>query len=80
MKLPGIYVAYAGVLATFGETARGIHLGLLVVNLVSGVLVTAIYLAGLLMRSKRQIFGMGVDSALVLLVYLMTLGVFYHFS
>ncbi|MHA1517458.1 MAG: sodium:calcium antiporter, partial [Alphaproteobacteria bacterium] len=48
--------------------------------LLSGVLVTAIYLAGLLMRAKRQIFGMGVDSALVLLVYLLTLGVFYHFS
>ncbi len=48
--------------------------------LVSGILVTSIYLAGLLMRNKRQIFGMGVDSALVLLVYLMTLGVFYHFS
>jgi cation:H+ antiporter len=48
--------------------------------LVSGVLVTAIYLAGLLLRSKRQILGMGIDSALVLLVYAMTLGVFYHFS
>jgi len=48
--------------------------------LVSGVLVTAIYLAGLLLRSKRQILGMGIDSALVLLVYAMTLGVFYHYS
>jgi len=48
--------------------------------LISGVLVTAIYLAGLLIRSRRTIFGMGIDSALVLLVYAMTLGVFYHFS
>jgi len=48
--------------------------------LVSGIVVTSIYLAGLLMRSKRQIFGMGVDSALVLLAYMITLGVFYHFS
>ena len=48
--------------------------------LVSGVLVTAIYLAGLLIRSRRTIFGMGIDSALVLIVYAMTLAVFYHFS
>ncbi len=32
MKLPGIYVAYAATIAAFGETATGIHLGLLVVN------------------------------------------------
>src|ERR1700689_3551814 len=32
MKLPGTYLAYAGILAAFGETVRGIHLGLLFVN------------------------------------------------
>jgi cation:H+ antiporter len=48
--------------------------------LISGVLVTAIYLAGLLIRSRRTIFGMGIDSALVLVVYAITLAVFYHFS
>jgi 4-amino-4-deoxy-L-arabinose transferase-like glycosyltransferase len=32
MKLPGIYAAYAGVLALFGQTHRGVHLGLLVIN------------------------------------------------
>jgi len=48
--------------------------------LVSGVLVTAIYLAGLLIRSRRQVLGMGIDSALVLIVYALTLLVFYHFS
>jgi cation:H+ antiporter len=48
--------------------------------LISGVLVTAIYLAGLLIRSRRTIFGMGIDSALVLVVYTVTLAVFYHFS
>jgi 4-amino-4-deoxy-L-arabinose transferase-like glycosyltransferase len=32
MKLPGTYVAYAAILRTFGESAAGIHLGLLVVN------------------------------------------------
>ncbi|MEZ5828246.1 MAG: sodium:calcium antiporter [Hyphomicrobiales bacterium] len=48
--------------------------------LISGVLVTAIYLAGLLIRSRRTILGMGLDSALVLVVYALTLVVFYHFS
>jgi len=32
MKFPGIYAIYAVLLAIFGQTARGIHLGLLVVN------------------------------------------------
>jgi general stress protein CsbA len=32
MKLPGSYFAYAAILRVFGETAAGIHLGLLVVN------------------------------------------------
>jgi hypothetical protein len=32
MKLPGTYVAYAAILRTFGETAAGVHLGLLLVN------------------------------------------------
>lgn len=32
MKLPGIYAAYATVMAVFGETPAGIHLGLLLVN------------------------------------------------
>jgi hypothetical protein len=38
MKLPGIYAAYAGVFAVFGETAAGIHLGLLVVNAATTIL------------------------------------------
>ena len=33
MKLPGVYISYAGIMAVFGQTARGIHLGLLVLNL-----------------------------------------------
>jgi hypothetical protein len=32
MKLPGIYAAYAVILAIFGQTHSGIHLGLLFVN------------------------------------------------
>jgi Dolichyl-phosphate-mannose-protein mannosyltransferase len=32
MKLPGIYTAYATILAAFGQTPTGIHLGLLLIN------------------------------------------------
>ncbi|HTZ38912.1 MAG TPA: glycosyltransferase family 39 protein [Syntrophales bacterium] len=39
MKLPGIYAAYALMMLVFGQTAAGIHLGLLVVNAATIVLV-----------------------------------------
>src|SRR5208282_3567011 len=42
MKLPGTYAAYAVILAIFGQTARGIHLGLLLINAVSVILLYAI--------------------------------------
>ncbi|MBA2431198.1 MAG: hypothetical protein H0V56_03690, partial [Chthoniobacterales bacterium] len=32
MKFPGTYAAYALLMAVFGQTTRGIHLGLLLVN------------------------------------------------
>jgi hypothetical protein len=38
-KLPGIYGVYAAILATFGQTPAAIHLGLLVGNIVGGLLV-----------------------------------------
>jgi hypothetical protein len=38
MKLPGIYAAYALVLAIFGQTIAGIHLGLMVVNAIAIIL------------------------------------------
>jgi 4-amino-4-deoxy-L-arabinose transferase-like glycosyltransferase len=38
MKMPGIYAAYAGVLAVFGESHRGIHIALLLVNGLTTVL------------------------------------------
>lgn len=38
-KMPGIYAAYALMLAAFGQTPTGIHLGLLVVNAATIVLV-----------------------------------------
>ena len=33
MKLPGTYAGYAAIMAVFGQTASGIHLGFLLVNL-----------------------------------------------
>ena len=43
VKLPGIYAAYALVMAVFGQTPAGIHLGLLFVNL--GAIVLLFFLA-----------------------------------
>jgi len=37
MKLPGIYAAYAAILELFGQTHRGIHLGLLAVNVLTAM-------------------------------------------
>ena len=39
MKYPGTYAAYAVLLGVFGETIRGVHLGLLVVNAAAIVLI-----------------------------------------
>jgi hypothetical protein len=39
MKLPGTYVAYAAMMAVFGETASGIRIGLLLVNVAATFLV-----------------------------------------
>src|SRR5450830_359041 len=33
MKLPGIYGMYALIMSLFGQTAQGVHLGLLITNL-----------------------------------------------
>jgi hypothetical protein len=42
MKLPGTYAAYAVLMAIFGQTTAGIHLGLLVVNAATVALIFAI--------------------------------------
>jgi hypothetical protein len=39
LKLPGIYAAYAVMLALFGQTASGIHLGLLLINAASSIFI-----------------------------------------
>lgn len=51
MKLPGIFAAYAGVFALFGESVRGIHLGLLAVHVATLV---PVFLLG------RRLYGAGV--------------------
>ena len=38
MKLPGTYAAYAVIMSVFGQTPRGIHLGLLLVNLATAAI------------------------------------------
>ncbi len=38
LKLPGIYAAYAAMLAVFGDTPAGIHLGLLLINAATSIL------------------------------------------
>src|SRR5437868_6245798 len=48
MKLPGTYAAYALIMAVFGQTTRGVHLGLIAVNSITIVLV---YFLG------RRLFG-----------------------
>ena len=39
MKFPGTYAAYAGIMSIFGQTISGIHLGLLLVNAATTVLI-----------------------------------------
>ena len=42
LKLPGTYAAYAVILGVFGETAAGIHIGLILVNAITTLLVFAL--------------------------------------
>ncbi len=46
-------------------------------SLVFGIIVTAVYVAGLLVRRKPQILNMGADSALVLTLYVASLVIMY---
>ena len=39
MKFPGVYAAYALIMAMFGQTSVGIHLGLLILNISSTVVI-----------------------------------------
>ena len=53
MKWPGTYVAYAAIMAVFGESTEAIHLGLLLMSLMSALLV---FLIG------RRIGGLGMGA------------------
>lgn len=48
--------------------------------LLSGIMVTSIYVTGLLVRSRRKVLGMGIDSLIVAGLYLASLVVFYRLS
>lgn len=49
-----------------------------ILALIAGIILTAVYLLGLYIRSPRKFIGAGVDSWIVLLLYSMTLFAFYH--
>lgn len=74
MKFPGTYYAYALIMALFGQTARGIHLGLLVVD------AATTYLLFRLGRRLIGAFGASVAAAAfaVLSVDRGVLGIFAH--
>lgn len=64
--LPAVIISGAAVLPNASTTD--------VFLTASGLLLTVIYLVGLLLRPKRRIGGMGVDSVLVLVCYGLTIG------
>ena len=49
-------------------------------SIVTGILVTAIYISGILIRRTPRMFGAGIDSILVLTVYLLGLIGAYNLS
>jgi cation:H+ antiporter len=57
------------ILAQADETSR--------MALLSGIIMTIIYLVGLWVRNKPRVFGMGIDSVAVMAVYLGSLYVFF---
>ncbi|MHC4214199.1 MAG: ArnT family glycosyltransferase [Planctomycetota bacterium] len=65
MKMPGIYFAYATIEAVFGQTCRGIHLGLLVINIAT--ILVLFFLA-------RELFGPEVALASAAAFGLLCLG------
>lgn len=65
MKLPGIYAAYALILRIFGQTHTGIHLGLLVINAATTVL---------LFFFAKKLFGLLAGTATAAAFALLSLG------
>lgn len=72
--LPGIYFAYAGIMLLFGENSIGIHVGLLVVNLISIVLMYL--LSRRFLSLENSVIAMGTYA--ILSVSQSVLGVFAH--
>jgi len=68
MKLPGIYAVYAGIMALFGQSAVGVHLGLLWANLAA---ITLLFFVG------REVGGRsaGLGAALSFAVFSISLSV-----
>jgi hypothetical protein len=64
MKMPGIHAAYALILAVFGQTHTGIHLGLLVVNAATTILI--FLLAKYLTDSFAGVFAAAAFSLMLL--------------
>ena len=74
MKLPGVSAAYAVFMTLFGQTPFGVHLGLLVVNLIS---------AGMVWLLARRLLGTQIAAAATAIYALLSvsqgvLGIFAH--
>ena len=73
-----LFILPADIFYREGEILREAD-GVAQMALVSGIVVTAVYVAGLLRKRKPQVFGMGVDSMVVLGTYVLSLYGFYTF-
>jgi len=62
MKFPGTYAAYAAIMSVFGQTINGIHLGLLLVN---GITVVLIFFLG--RRLANSIVGLAAGTSYAVL-------------
>ena len=52
-RLPGVYIAYALIMAVFGETPSGIHLGLLFVNI--GTVILLVFIGKNVVLNKQSV-------------------------
>ncbi len=48
--------------------------------LISGLIVSSVYVAGLLLRNRKRVLGMGIDSVIVLVIYSASLVVFFFLT
>ena len=64
MKLPGTYIMYAGIMSLFGQSARGIHLGFMILNCVT--LLMIFYLSRKLVNDLVGVVASGAYAVLSL--------------